>query len=75
MELKEQVCEIIHQLHPDIGACDKDLRVEWDEKLGVWAVDFKKYGNKIKHFVDAEDITACMDQKKCVGLGIEFAQF
>lgn len=75
MEHKENVCRTLHRIHPDIGECGKDLRVEWNENLGVWAVDFHKRGNRIKHFVDPQDMIDCMDKNKCVGLGIEFAQF
>jgi hypothetical protein len=75
MEHREEVCSIIHQIHPNIGDCDRDLSVKWDENMGVWEVDFRKNGQKIKHYLESEDIVACVDRKQCVGLGIEFAQF
>jgi hypothetical protein len=75
MYTKEQLCKKISSLYPEMGACALDLKVAWDEEQSVWAVDFKKDGNDIRHYLDDEDAAPCMDGRHCVGLGIEFGQF
>ena len=39
---KEALCQKIHKLYPQIGECDIDLKVHWDEDRNAWTVDFKK---------------------------------
>ena len=72
---KEALCQKIHDLYPQIGECDVDLNVNWDEERNVWAVDFKKGVHRIKHYLENEDAAACMDGKQCISLGLEFGQF
>ena len=40
MVSKEALCKKIHELYPQIGECDIDLNVNWDEDRNAWAVDF-----------------------------------
>lgn len=72
---KEALCQKIHDLYPQIGECDVDLNVAWDEERNAWAVDFKKGVHRIKHYLENEDAAACMDGNQCLSLGLEFGQF
>ena len=72
---KAELCNKIHEIYPEIGECDKDLNVAWDNKQNVWEVSFKKNGHRIRHYLEDKDATACMEGKQCIGLGIEFGQF
>ena len=49
---KEALCNKIHELYPQIGVCDIDLKVDWDEERNAWAVDFKKGVHRIKHYLE-----------------------
>ena len=72
---KNELCKKIKELHPDVGECDIDLNVEFDEEQKSWVVFMKKGHREIKHFLPDEDADACMLGQQCVGLGIEIAQF
>ena len=75
MHDKSKLCNKIHEIYPEIGECDNDLKVAWDNERDVWVVDFKKDGYPVKHYLEKEDATPCMEGKQCIGLGIEFGQF
>ena len=72
---KTALCNKINEIYPEIGECDKDLKVVWDSERNVWEVNFKKDGHRIKHYLEDEDAAACMEDIQCIGLGIEFGQF
>lgn len=75
MSDKSALCDKIHEIYPDLGECDVDLEVTWDNDANSWAVNFEKDGYRIKHFLENEDAAACLDENQCIGLGIEFGQF
>ena len=75
MQNKAAICEKIQAMYPDMGVCDKDLNIDWDSEIQAWAVDFNKGPFRIRHYLDDEDATACLERDQCVSLGIEFAQF
>ena len=58
-----------------MGTCDLDLKVAWDDSLKVWAVDFKRNGDDIRHYLEESDAAPCMAGKHCLDMGIEFGQF
>jgi len=71
---KNELCDKIQQLYPDIGKCGIDLTVEYDKHQNAWVVDLKKDKHKLKHFLDNPDADACMEGKQCIALGLEIAQ-
>jgi hypothetical protein len=72
---KNELCNKIHEIYPEIGVCGKDLNITWDIEKNVWEVHFKKDEHRIKHYLEDEDASACMEGDQCIGLGIEFGQF
>lgn len=75
MITKERLCKKIEKVYPSVGECGLDIKAEYDESEKSWVVYLKKGKRTIKHFLPQEDVQACMDEKQCVGLGIEIAQF
>jgi hypothetical protein len=71
---KEELCEKIIALYPDIGKCGIDVKVEFDEDQNSWVVDLKKNRYELKTFLEDGDAENCMAGKQCVSLGIEVAQ-
>ena len=39
---KEELCQKIVALYPDIGECGIDVKVEFDKDQNAWVVDLKK---------------------------------
>jgi hypothetical protein len=72
---KTELCDKIHEIYPEIGECDKDLKVIWSSEKNVWEVSFTRNGNRIRHYLEDEDASPCMEGNQCIGLGIEFGQF
>jgi hypothetical protein len=72
---KKEICEKIQSIYPDIGECGIDLKVDFDEEQKSLVVYLRKGNREVKHFLPREDADACLIGKKCVGLGLEIAQF
>ncbi len=71
---KNELCEKIRKLYPDIGECGIDLNVDYDEEQQAWVVYLKKDHLELKTFLEDGDAELCMLDKQCVSLGIEIAQ-
>jgi hypothetical protein len=71
---KKELCEKIRDLYPDIGECDIDVNVDYDEAQKSWTVNLKKDHIELKHFLEYKDADLCMGGKQCVSLGLEIAQ-
>jgi len=71
---KKELCEKIRELYPDIGECDIDVNVDYDEAQKSWTVNLKKDHIELKHFLEYQDADLCMGGKQCVSLGLEIAQ-
>mgnify|MGYP001817340511 FL=1 len=71
---KAELCAKIIELYPDIGACDIDVEVAFDNEKNAWVVDLKKDSFELKTHLEEGDADKCMIGEQCVGLGIEIAQ-
>lgn len=74
MHDKKELCKRITSLYPLIGECGIDLTVNYDPEKKAWAVDLKKGGHELRHYLEVNDADACMDGRECVSLGLEIAQ-
>lgn len=71
---KNELCEKIRTIYPDIGECGIDVNVEFDEAQKTWVVELKKDRRQLKTFLEDQDADLCMAGKQCVSLGLEIAQ-
>jgi len=71
---KNEICEKIRAIYPDIGVCGIDVNVEFDDSENRWIVNLKKGNKKLKTFLEVGDAEKCMDGVQCVSLGLEIAQ-
>ena len=71
---KEELCNKIIALYPDIGQCGIDVNVEFDTEQNSWVGDLKKDKIELKTFLEEGDAEKCMLGEQCVSLGIEIAQ-
>lgn len=74
MYSKEELCDKIRAVFPDIGACGIDIRVDYDQENKAWVVDLKKDNHELKTFLEMNEAQQCMDGKQCVSLGLQIAQ-
>lgn len=71
---KNELCQKIEEIYPDIGECGIDVDVNYDDDQERWVVDLKKDQHHLKTFLEEGDADLCMQGKQCVSLGIEIAQ-
>jgi hypothetical protein len=71
---KEELCEKITELYPEIGKCGIDINVNFDDEKKAWVVDLVKDSHELKHYLDIPEANDCMEGNKCVPLGLEIAQ-
>ena len=71
---KNELCEKIRSLYPDIGECGIDVRVEYDDEQKVWMINLKKEKQELKTYLEDGDAEKCIEGIQCVSLGIEIAQ-
>jgi len=74
MHSKEELCEKIKAVFPEIGACGINLKVDYDEQNKAWVVDLKKDQHELKTFLEDSEAQECMDGKQCVSLGLQIGQ-
>ncbi len=74
MHDKNELCEKIKSIHPDIGECGIDVNVDWSEDNKAWVVDLKKGEHELQTFLEPEDAEGCMEGKQCVSLGLQITQ-
>jgi hypothetical protein len=74
MVSKDELCEKIREIYPDIGECGIDVDVEFDQDHDRWVVDLKKDAQQLKTYLEEGDAEMCLSGQQCVGLGIEIAQ-
>ena len=71
---KNELCEKIRSIYPDIGECGIAVKVEYDENNKRWVVDLKQGGQELKTFLEDGDAEKCLNGIQCVSLGVEIAQ-
>ncbi|HMA86740.1 MAG TPA: hypothetical protein VKN73_13640 [Desulfosalsimonadaceae bacterium] len=71
---KNELCQKIEEIYPDIGECGINVDVNYDDDQERWVVDLKKDQHHLKTFLEEGDADLCMQGKQCVSLGIEIAQ-
>jgi hypothetical protein len=71
---KEELCQQIRDIYPEVGECGIDVDVEYDEGQGAWVVELKKDEHQLKTHLETPDAHACMEGKQCVSLGMQISQ-
>ncbi|MBF0259294.1 MAG: hypothetical protein HQK62_10730 [Desulfamplus sp.] len=71
---KDQICEKIRSVYPDIGECGIDINVEYEESSNAWVVHLKNDSYELKTYLEHEDANLCMEGKQCIGLGLQISQ-
>lgn len=74
MPSKDELCEKIKAVFPEIGACGINLMVDYDENNKAWVVDLKKDNHELKTFLEESEAQDCMEGRQCVSLGIQIGQ-
>ncbi|MDA8139007.1 MAG: hypothetical protein M0036_10175 [Desulfobacteraceae bacterium] len=71
---KNELCEKIRAIYPDIGQCGIDVDVDYDKDQDRWVVHLKKEDHQLKTYLEAGDAELCLTGRQCIGLSIEINQ-
>lgn len=71
---KNELCKKIISIYPELGVCNIDIDVNYDEGKKAWAVLLNKDSHKLTHYLDVPEADLCMNGKECTSLGLEIAQ-
>lgn len=74
MYTREELCDKISEMYPEIGECDIDIMVNFDADKKAWIVELKKDSHNLKHYLDVPEADECIEGNKCISLGLEIAQ-
>lgn len=74
MHDKNELCDKIKSIYPDLGECGIDIDLNYDESKKAWIVDLKQGEHHLTTHLEPEDADACIDGKECVYLGTQIAQ-
>ena len=69
--LKEKILE----MYPEIGEHGLFAEVDFDPPKNAYIITFKRAGEELKTLIEKKDAEDCMDNIKCVYLGVQVAQF
>ncbi|GAB6190773.1 hypothetical protein [Desulfocastanea catecholica] len=70
MYTKEQLCDKITEIYPEISECGIDIDVRFVAEKNARVVDLKKDSNELIHYFDVPEADACMEGNKCVSLAL-----
>jgi len=71
---KNELCEKIRVIYPEIGECGIDVQVDYDQTKESWIVDLKKGEHELKTHLELPDAKACMEGTQCISLGVQISQ-
>jgi hypothetical protein len=65
----------ILEMYPEITKHGISMGLSFDESKNAWIVKFKKSAHELTTHLDKRDADDCMDNIKCVYLGVQIGQF
>ena len=71
---KQELCQKITEIYPDIKGCGIDVDAFYSTAKGSWIIELKKGDHKLQHHLAKHDAADCIEGKQCVALGLEIAQ-
>ena len=68
---KQEVCQKITELNPDLGGCGIDIDTFYSKSKRSWIIVSQKGDHDIVHYLDKKDIKKCLDDVQCFSLGLD----
>ncbi|HSW63304.1 MAG TPA: hypothetical protein VLH56_08345 [Dissulfurispiraceae bacterium] len=65
----------ILEMYPEIQKNAISVGMRFDESKNAYVISFSKSGKELTTHLDKKDADDCMNNIKCVSLGIQVAQF
>jgi hypothetical protein len=71
---KNELCDKIRSIYPEIGECGIDVDVDYDQSKKSWVVDLKKGEHQLQTHLEPTDAKDCLEGKQCMSLGVQITQ-
>ncbi|MDI6802170.1 MAG: hypothetical protein QMD01_09015 [Thermodesulfovibrionales bacterium] len=71
VSLKDKILE----MYPDIGKHGISVGLTFDDEKKTYIVKFEKGGQKLTTHLEKNDADDCMNNIKCIYLGVQIGQF
>jgi hypothetical protein len=71
----EELKEKIREMYPEIGKHDISFDLCFSEEKNAYILDFKKDSHELTTHLEKKDADDCMNDIKCVYLGVQVGQF
>lgn len=65
----------IIEMYPDIASHGISVSLDFDDVKNAYIVKFKKNGHELTTHLEKKDADDCMENIKCVYLGVQIGQF
>ena len=65
----------IREMYPDIQKHHITFGLDYSEEKSAYVAHFKKDSHELITYIEKDDANECMDDVKCVHLGIKFGDF
>lgn len=65
----------IREMYPDIEKHGISVSIEFSKEMNAYIVKFKKDEHELKTHLEKKDADECMDNIKCVYLGVQIGEF
>lgn len=65
----------ILEMYPEIGKHGISVNIDFDERKNAYIVKLSKDKNELTTHLEKKDADDCMDNIKCVYLGVQIGQF
>jgi len=70
----KQLCDHIREIYPEIGECGVNVDDWFDDRSTTWMVHLWREGHELKTHIEPDDVTACIEGKQCLHLGVQVQQ-
>ena len=70
----KQLCHQIREIYPDIGECGINVDVWFEDAKQSWMIHLSKNGHDLRTHIEPEDVTACLEGRQCLHLGVQVEQ-
>lgn len=69
--LKDKIAD----MYPEIRQHDISVGLDFSEDKNAYVVTFKKNSHELQSYLDKSDADECMNDVKCVHLGVKIGEF
>lgn len=72
---KDELAAKLRLMYREINQHNLDLNLEFDDEENAWVIHLKKGEHELRTFLNKQDADQCMNDVKCVYLGVQIGQF